>query len=128
MSEAYLKEWVRKAEEDFTVATALIRRRKHPTPSAVSFHCQQCAEKYLKAYLVGREIIFPKTHDLLELHKLCLAVNPTFELIGDLLDQLNPYSVTFRYPGEEATVEEAKAAVKAMKAVRRFVQGALEIT
>lgn len=39
MSAAYLKEWVRKAEEDYTVATALVRRRKGPTPGAVSFHC-----------------------------------------------------------------------------------------
>ncbi|HEY85643.1 MAG TPA: HEPN domain-containing protein [Chloroflexi bacterium] len=125
MNEAYLKEWVRKAEEDYTVATTLVRKRKNPTPNAVSFHCQQCAEKYLKAYLVQRQVPFPKTHDLLELHKLCLAVNPAFELIGDLLDQLHPYSVAFRYPGEDATVEEAKATVKAMKAVRRFVRGFL---
>jgi HEPN domain-containing protein len=48
MSEAYLQEWIRKAEEDYTAATVLARRRKHPTPSVVCFHCQQCAEKYLK--------------------------------------------------------------------------------
>ena len=128
MTDAYLAEWIRKAEEDYTAATVLVHRRKHPTPSVVCFHCQQCVEKYLKAYLVQGEIVFPKTHDLLELHKLCLTVNPAFELIGDLLDQLSPYSVIFRYPGEDATVEEAKAAVKAMKTVRRFVRGALETT
>ena len=70
--------------------------------------------------------MFPKTHDLLELHRLCLSVEPAFDLIGDLLDRLNPYAVEFRYPGEETTVEEAKAAVKAMKKVRRFVRGLLE--
>jgi HEPN domain-containing protein len=127
MSEAYLKEWVRKAEEDYVAATALVRRRKQPTPNAVTFHCQQCVEKYLKAFLVQHEVVFPKIHDLLELHKLCLSVNPAFDLIGDLLDHLNPYSVEFRYPGEEATVDEAKAAVKAMKTARRFVRELLEI-
>ncbi len=85
MSEAYLKEWLHKAEEDYTVATTLARRRKNPTPNAVSFHCQQCAEKYLKAYLVQQQVVFPKTHDLLELHKMCLDKNPAFEFIGDLL-------------------------------------------
>jgi hypothetical protein len=30
MIEEYLKEWIRKAEEDYVVATALIRRRKWP--------------------------------------------------------------------------------------------------
>jgi HEPN domain-containing protein len=127
MSEEYLKEWVRKAEEDYEVATALARRRKSPTPNAVSFHCQQCAEKYLKAYLVQHNVIFPKTHDLLELHRLCLSVDSAFSLIGDLLDLLNPYSVEFRYPGEETTVDEAEAAVKAMKEIRRFLRGVLTI-
>jgi len=56
MSAEYLKEWIRKAEEDYVVAIALVRRRKWPTPSAVSFHCQQCAEKYLKAFLVQHEV------------------------------------------------------------------------
>jgi HEPN domain-containing protein len=49
-------------------------------------------------------------------------------MIDDLLDLLNPYSVEFRYPGEETTVEEAKAAVRAMKKVRRFVQGLLTLS
>ena len=105
----------------------MARRRKAPTPNAVSFHCQQGAEKYLKAYLVQHNVIFPKTHDLLELHRLCLSVDPAFSLIGDLLDLLNPYSVEFRYPGEETTLEEAKATVKAMKEVRRFVRGLLKV-
>jgi HEPN domain-containing protein len=52
MSEAYLREWTRKAEEDYIAAITLARLRKQPTPSTVSFHCQQCAEKYLKAFLV----------------------------------------------------------------------------
>jgi HEPN domain-containing protein len=125
MSEVYLEEWVLKAEEDCEVATVLLRKRKRPTPNAVCFHCQQCCEKYLKAFLVKYNVIFPKTHDLLELHKLCLSVDSTFALISGLLNQLNPYSVEFRYPGEIATLEEAKAAAKAMKKVRHFVRSKL---
>jgi HEPN domain-containing protein len=127
MSAEYLREWIRKAEEDLVVATTLDRLQKQDTPGAVSFHCQQCVEKYLKAFLVQHQVVFPKTHDLLELHRLCLKVNPAFDRIGDLLDQLNPYSVAFRYPGEEATVEEARAALAAMKQVRRFVRELLDI-
>jgi HEPN domain-containing protein len=125
MSDLYLSEWIRKAEEDYTVATTLARKRKQLTPNAICFHCQQCAEKYLKAFLVQNAIVFRKIHDLRELYRLCLAINPGFELIADLLDQLNPYSIEFRYPGEEATQEEAKLALRAMKVVRRFVQGTL---
>lgn len=110
------------AEEDYEAAIALSRKRKRPTPNAVGFHCQQCIEKYLKAYLVSRQVNFPKTHDLLELHKLYLPTEPAFELITDLLDRLNPYSVEFRYPVEEVTIDEAKAAIKAMKEARQFIR------
>ncbi len=77
--------------------------------------------------MVQHDVVFSKTHDLLVLHQLCLSVTPTFDLIGDLLDRLNPYSVEFRYPGEEATVEEAALALKAIKDVRRFVRGVIKV-
>jgi len=70
-------------------------------------------------------VMFGKTHDLLELHRLCFSVEPAFEMIGDLLDLLNPYSVEFRYPGEDVTVGEAKAAVATLREIRRFVRGVL---
>lgn len=121
----HLAEWVRKAEEDYDTAITLVRKRKRPTPNTVCFHCQPCAEKYLKAFLVQQGVIFSKTHDLRELRRLALTIDPTFDLITDLLLLLNPYAVEFRYPGEEATVEEAREAVKAMKTVRRFVRNKL---
>jgi HEPN domain-containing protein len=125
MNEEYLKEWIRKAEDDYEAAVALVRMRKRPTPNAVGFHCQQCIEKYLQAFLIKNTVLFPKIHDLLELHKLCLPINPTFELIGNLLDELNPYAVEFRYPGDEVTIEESKAAVKSMKEARAFIRKVL---
>jgi HEPN domain-containing protein len=125
MTDDYLAEWIDKAEEDYQAAIVLIRSRKSPTPNAVCFHCQQSAEKYLKAYLVREDVKFPRTHDLLELHKLCSSIDPGFELIIDLLDYLNPYSIVYRYPGEEVDVEEARQAVKIIKQVRQFVRGVL---
>jgi HEPN domain-containing protein len=38
----------------------------NPKQTEISvFHCQQCAEKALKAYLVAHELDPPKIHDLL---------------------------------------------------------------
>ncbi len=127
MSEEYLKEWVGKAEEDYEVAITLVRKRKRPTPNAVCFHCQQCAEKYLKAFLVRHQVAFPKIHDLRELRRLSVVVDPTIDLITDLLIRLAPYAVEFCYPGEDATVEEAKDAARAVKEIRRFVRSKLEL-
>lgn len=75
--------------------------------------------------MIQNGIHFPKTHDLLELHKLCTEVNPGFELIGDHLDRLNPFAVEFRYPGEEVSIEEAKTAVKIITEVRQFIRNTI---
>ena len=56
-------EWVQKAEEDYQVALS-VHRGGGPFHNAVSFHCQQAGEKYLKALLEEDKLHVPKTHDL----------------------------------------------------------------
>jgi len=68
--------------------------------------------------LVSIGIRFPKTHDLAVLLELCLPRVASLEAIRDDLAVLNPYSVQLRYPGLDATQEEAKTAVQTMKRVR----------
>ena len=63
--------WVRKAEEDAQAARALAARRP-PLRDIVCFHCQQAAEKYLKALLQEKGALVPKTHDLEDLLDLLL--------------------------------------------------------
>lgn len=55
------REWVRDAEQDWQLAVSLLRRKQLPTV-AICFHAQQSAEKYLKALLLSKRLIFPKTH------------------------------------------------------------------
>jgi HEPN domain-containing protein len=115
-------EWVQKAEGDSASAERELRARKAPNYDAACFHAQQCAEKYLKALLTQQDLPFRPIHDLEVLLSLIIPVSPDFELIRDLLLLLNDYAVDFRYPGEIATKEEARAAVKAMRAVRAFIR------
>src|SRR5207245_2016186 len=70
------REWVRCAEEDFEVATALIRRRAKIAANSIGFHCQQCMEKYLKARLEEAGLLAPRTHDLIALLQLLLPLEP----------------------------------------------------
>ena len=56
--------WVYKAEEDFRTATTMARKRRDPVPDNVCFCAHQCAEKYLKAFLVFHRVRFPRTHSL----------------------------------------------------------------
>ncbi len=75
-------EWVAKAEGDFIVAERLLRARKQPVYDAICFHAQQCAEKYLKAFLQENDRDVPKTHKLLDLLKLCLEIDPVLEFLN----------------------------------------------
>jgi len=61
MSEKLVKEWIAKAEEDYKTILTLNRQKKHKLPNSICFHCQQCIEKYLKAFLVHNEFKPPRT-------------------------------------------------------------------
>ncbi len=50
-------------EADLTAAEILAAAETHDYFTC-AFHCQQAAEKFLKAYLVRHQIEFRKTHDL----------------------------------------------------------------
>lgn len=119
------REWVTKAENDFTVATQILRRRKDIVPDAASFFCQQCVEKYLKARLVEAGIGFPRTHDLLLLLNLCLPIEPLWSAYATVVDDLSDFAVDFRYPGHSATLSEAKQALKNCRSIRTEVRRSL---
>jgi HEPN domain-containing protein len=125
---ALTQEWIDKAEGDFHTASREARARKAPNYDAVCFHCQQCAEKYLKAYLQEQGQRFPRVHDLIELLELCLPYDGTFESQRNLLKDLTKYAVELRYPGELATKDDAWAALQALKAVRAFVRQKLALS
>ncbi len=122
MSAELLDEWLEKAEEDYHLTLAVMRQKKYPAYGGACFHAQQCAEKYLKAFLVRHGIKFGKTHELGELCQSCISVDGSFNLIVDMVLRLNPYAVDARYPGIRATMDDARDAIAAMKEVRKFVR------
>ena len=67
-------EWITKAEGDFATAQRELRAIDNTNYDAVCFHAQQCAEKYLKAFLQESNVSFPRTHDLAELLTLALTI------------------------------------------------------
>lgn len=82
-------EWIKKAEGDWNTANRELRARKNPNYDSACFHAQQCAEKYLRAYLQSKDQEFTKTHNLLKLLDLCLGYDASFEFQRDILDDLN---------------------------------------
>lgn len=112
------RDWVAKAEGDFSVATQIMRRRKQRIFDIACFHCQQTIEKYFKARLIEAGRPYPKSHDLAVLLPLLLPVEPLWKSYEPVLKKLTIYAVSFRYPGDDATESEAKAALKFCRSLR----------
>lgn len=115
-------EWVQKAEADFAGVAALRRARGKALHDLVCFHCQQCAEKYLKALLQEAGVRFPKTHVLTDLLGLTTPMNPKLSVLRPHLQVLEDYAVKFRYPGLYATAAQSRASLSAVRAVRRVLR------
>lgn len=122
-----VKEWVQKAEGDFNSALREYRARKLPNYDAAGFHAQQCVEKYLKDLLQMHNVHFEKIHDLLALMELCLPFISELEYHKENLAYLNQFAVAYCYPGESANREQARYAIKAMKALRPVLRGVLDL-
>ena len=122
---AATSDWIEKAEGDYLAAKALARRRKIPLHDQVCFHCQQSAEKFLKARLQEAGIPYPKTHDLEVLLKLALQVEPLWMAMRPALRSLVGFAVEFRYPGAFALERDAIQALTHAKLVRQETRYAL---
>lgn len=92
-----VEDWIKIAEEDLQAAKFL--KKMEPTPlEIICFHCQQSAEKYLKAFLVKNNIVIKKTHDLEILLKKCIEVNDDLINLKKSAIRLTDYAVKLRYP------------------------------
>jgi HEPN domain-containing protein len=120
-------EWVTKADNDFYSADLLLHSGDVPLTDTACFHCQQCAEKYLKAYLTEHLIRFERTHVLADLLALCLPLDRGFRKIANDLDSLEGYAVAIRYPGAIVSVKLAQEAFRTAKRIRKFMRSKLGI-
>ncbi len=111
-------EWIRKAEADFRAADELADNQP-PLHDVVCFHCQQAAEKYLKALLVEAGIAVPRTHNLVALLPLLVPRHPGLRGFRRGLDFLTRFAVETRYPGDSATKRQAEAAMRWAGKVRK---------
>src|SRR5215471_1222342 len=115
--------WLQKAENDISSALHLAENM-HPAPAEIiCFHCQQAAEKYLKAFLVYNDQEPPKTHDLIELARLCNNFDSDFSVIIPKCEYLLPFATQTRYPSKlELEEEDMKRALVYAQAIIEFVK------
>jgi len=119
--------WIEIAEEDLILAKHAFTIKSNIPYRLIGYHAQQCAEKYLKAYLVSKLIDFPYTHNIEVLITLC---NNIVNLKDDLKDtvKLSRYAIAKRYPGEYQSINrrEAKEAVVLAELTKNVIGKLLE--
>jgi HEPN domain-containing protein len=123
-------QWLAKAEEDLGLLQHLLSLPGAPFPGAVGFHAQQAAEKFLKAFLVDRQVPFPKTHDIAYLLDLAATVDQALaESLRDA-EGLTQLAVEARYPADlvSATPDQARDAALLASRVRDAVLAAVPRT
>ncbi len=119
-------EWIELAEEDHTIAR-LIQREQLAIRNGMCFHAQQCAEKYLKAWLQENNIPIPRTHNLEELLNLILPTIPSWHSWKTDLAVLSKHAVNTRYVGQSPTAADAENAMRICEKVRQAVRAELKL-
>jgi HEPN domain-containing protein len=120
-----VREWIDKAAGDYLTATREAQADP-PNYDAACFHAQQCIEKLLKAAVIAKGEIPPKTHDLTILSGLLTSLDPGWHWPVEELRLLSHSAVIFRYPGESADREEAEAVLTVAKALRQRLLSLLD--
>ena len=119
-----IREWLAKANEDFEFARINLEERK-PFFAHICFHFQQAAEKYLKAYIIARELEFRKLHDLPILLRQCEEKDAGFGQLQEDCEFLAAYYVNTRYPAHWPThfsFEETEKAFQSAKRIKSFIE------
>lgn len=114
-----IRHWMIKARHDLGSARRLMAGEEPYLDTAV-YHCQQAAEKALKAYLTLQDAPFQKVHDLAVLIEQCISIDRDFEQLIGISDTLTPYATAFRYPGDILEPDRADAE-EALKLAERVV-------
>jgi len=128
MIDEYLEKWLAKAGNDLKAAESLINQAPEDmVTDAICFHSQQAVEKYLKTFLISRNIDFDRSHKLEYLLELCIEDDNDFSQID--VGDLSFYAVEVRYPDDFyiPTEREARESLEIARRIKEFVYKKLGI-
>lgn len=122
-----IRDWLDYAKMDLNGAK-LLNSADFPRPiQLVCYHCQQSAEKAVKALLIQHGCSIPRTHDIVFL----LENIRNNVVIDDKLykhaSYLTKYGVETRYPNElDLTEKDADAALEYATEIYKWVESMIE--
>jgi HEPN domain-containing protein len=105
MNEVVLK-WIERAKEDLQLVENELKVEE-PLYNTISFHIQQFVEKYLKAFLISKNVLPERTHSIDLLLYKCKAIDNDFEVFfeSSIVD-LTECAVSVRYPENDIYIDE----------------------
>ena len=119
-------EWMVIADKDLDSAEFLKGMKPEPV-EIICYHCQQAAEKYLKAFLAFNNAHIIKTHDLLFINNSCKQIDSSFDQIENECLYLNDFSVNIRYPYPmDLRIEDMDFALKHASSIKTFVKDRIQ--
>jgi len=137
VSHSNWKEWVRFAQNDLGIATREMEREcnpRHRAYEAILAHCQQSAEKMLKAYVVkNNPSVNPKvfSHDLEAIRIECAKLDMSFNSPRFIkhVTYLSAF-VTARYPDFWFSIDASHASrgLNSAKRISEFISKKLGLT
>jgi HEPN domain-containing protein len=108
--------WLARADGDAVVAE-LALSRDPPLINSAAFHCQQAAEKMLKALLVAAGVAPPRSHDMELLIEAASPQYPTLRKEMQAFARLTEWLTASRYPDLGGGLGESPADVAGMLAL-----------
>lgn len=105
--------WFEKAEQFLEMARRAMLPG-NPFPD-MAYYARQCAEKYLKGFLVSRSHRFNFVHDLFYLTQECAKLQPAFLELALAAETLGRYGAGVRYPMENFVDPDEKEAWEAIR-------------
>ena len=121
-----VRQWLRKADHDLGSARKLATGSKPYFDTAI-YHCQQAAEKAVKAFLTFHETRFERTHDIEVLVSAAARIEPGFSQYVPTGQMLTPYAAIYRYPADTGEPDQAEfeEALQMSESLFKFVLSAL---
>ena len=122
------QQWLFKALSDLESARHLASGQIPHLDTAI-YHCQQCAEKAVKGFLVFRGHEPEWTHDVAHLIEIAATYEPDLATLLAYGAELAPYATAFRYPSEANDLmpsqDQFDSAILAAQRIFEFVCGVL---
>lgn len=108
---------------DFDTALHLYEHMIPKPLEIICYHCQQFAEKILKASLILYEHDIPKTHDLGMLMETLKEHISVPKDVMEACDNLTTYGVIVRYPLEiHIEAHHAEEAIRDARRIRQWIE------